>query len=107
MTKLVAQTTAIQIAAAIKLQSIGRGRAGRRRAFLKRQGSSRIELLATQRRSDLIEGPGRQIGRGSTRPIVPSATREPTASCARADRTTLPVAVLQPNLHRTRDALAI
>jgi hypothetical protein len=26
---------------------------------------------------------------------------------ARADRATLPVAVLQPNLHRTRDALAI
>ena len=80
MAKLVAHSTAIQIAAAIKLQSVGRGRAARRRASLKRQGSSRIELLATQRRSDLVEGPGRQIGRGSTRPNVPSATREPTAA---------------------------
>ena len=84
MAKLVSQTKAFQVAAAIKLQSMARGRAARRRAFLKRQGSSRTELLATQNRPDLIEGPGRQtgrqIGRGSTRPSVPSATREPTSA---------------------------
>ena len=84
MAKLVSQTKAFQVAAAIKLQSMARGRAARRRAFLKRQGSSRTELLATQNRPDLIEGPGRQtgrqIGRGSTQPSVPSATREPTSA---------------------------
>lgn len=36
-----------------------------------------------------------------------SRRRESPRPAARADRTTLPVAVLQPNLHRTRDALAI
>jgi serine/threonine protein kinase len=85
MAKLVSQTKAFQVAAAIKLQSMARGRAARRLAFLKRQSSSRTELLATQNRPDLIEGPGRQIGRGSTRPSVPSATRGPP-SATRAKR---------------------
>eukprot|EP00900_Chrysochromulina_parva_P026319 jgi/Chrpa1/8320/Chrysochromulina_OHIO_Genome00020137-RA len=45
MAKLVSQTKAFQVAAAIKLQSMARGRAARRLAFLKRQRPTRAKRI--------------------------------------------------------------